>query len=89
MEFEFDSSKNEGNIAKHGIALTVAVDFEFATAKISRDTRRDYGEDRSVAYGFIADGLYAFVFTMRGEKMRLISLRKANQEERDRHHGQT
>jgi uncharacterized DUF497 family protein len=33
--------------------------------------------------------LYAFVFTMRGEKMRLISLRKANQEERDRHHGQT
>lgn len=74
---------------KHGIDLAAAVNFDFRTAQMSRDTRRNYGEERTVAYGFIGEHLHALVYTMRGPKMRLISLRKANQEETDRYHGQT
>jgi uncharacterized protein len=89
VAFEYDGDKHRSNIVKHGIGLNAAAAFKFDTAKISPDTRRDYGEERSMAYGFIGDMLYALVFTMRGSTMRLISLRKANSKERKRYHEQT
>jgi uncharacterized DUF497 family protein len=36
------------NIAKHGVDLGSAADFDFETAKTSPDTRRNYGEDRAL-----------------------------------------
>jgi len=87
VKIEFDSDKNKANIAKHGVDMAAAADFDFDTAKTWLDTRQNYGEDRTVALGFIAARLHVLVFTMRGRTVRAISLRKANHKERKAYHG--
>ena len=87
MKIEFDSAKNKANIAKHGVDMAAAADFDFETAKTWPDTRQSYGEDRTIALGFIADRLHVLVFTMR-RTVRVISLRKANNKERKAYHGE-
>ncbi|WP_338130968.1 BrnT family toxin [Cupriavidus gilardii] len=42
------------------------------------DERRQYGETRYIAYGPIGTRLHCLVFTIRGDTLRAISLRKAN-----------
>jgi uncharacterized DUF497 family protein len=51
------------------------------TARVVRDERRFYGEARFQAYGLIDDRLHVLAFTMRGDTLRAISLRKANSRE--------
>jgi uncharacterized protein len=89
VEFEFDGSKNQANIVKHGVDMAVAANFDLRTARISRDTRHDYGEERTIAVGYLGDVLHVLIFTMRGPKVRVISLRKASEKEREKFHGQT
>jgi uncharacterized DUF497 family protein len=88
MKLEFDSGKNKANIAKHGVDMAAAAGFDFDTAKTWLDTRENYGEDRTVALGFVAARLHVLVFTMRGRTGRAISLRKANHKERKAYHGE-
>jgi uncharacterized protein len=56
--------------------------FEFDTALVIIDDRRDYGEVRYRALGMIDHRLHALVFTGRTGKTRVISLRRANDRER-------
>jgi uncharacterized DUF497 family protein len=49
------------------------------------DLRRDYGEARYWAVGPIGGRLHVLAFTMRGQVLRAISLRKANERERRRY----
>lgn len=88
MKIEFDSAKNKANIAKHRVDMAAAADFDFETAKTWLDTRQSYGEDRTIALGFIAGRLHVLVFTMRERTVRVISLRKANSKERKAYHGE-
>jgi uncharacterized DUF497 family protein len=81
ISFSSDPAKNERNIAARGISFDAARDFDFATALIGEDDRRDYGEMREVAFGFIGERIHVLVFTMRGETCHVISLRKANKRE--------
>ena len=77
MDFEWDEAKNASNRAKHGVDFALALDFAWDRASIWPDDRRDYGEDRAIAYGEAADGqLYVIVFTWRGEAIRIISVRR-------------
>ena len=82
MEFEWDSDKNEANIDKHGL------DFEnviraFSEPMLKRlDDRRDYGEERWIALGKVDGLVIVAVFTDRAGKVRIISARKANANER-------
>jgi len=53
MEMEWDESKREGNLAKHGLDFAIAQEI-FADYFMERlDTRQDYGEDRWVVLGMI------------------------------------
>jgi uncharacterized protein len=79
---EFDPAKNAANIEKHGISLAAAEDFDLSAALITPDDRWDYGERRWQAIGRIGAHLYALVFTMRGMRLRAISLRRASPRER-------
>ena len=88
MSLSFDPAKNERNIAKRGISFEVAAEFEWDTALIVEDLRRDYGERRYQALGLIAGRLHALVFTPRASKVHVISLRKANQRETSRYEAQ-
>jgi hypothetical protein len=47
------------------------------------DARRDYGETRIVAVGEIRGLEFVCVYTPRGGRARVISLRRANRKERD------
>jgi uncharacterized DUF497 family protein len=82
VKIEFDSAKNKANLAKHGVDMAAAMDFDFETATTAVDNRRQYGEERIVALGLIGQRLYILVYTMRGKTLRVISLRKANAKER-------
>jgi uncharacterized protein len=80
MEYVWGEEKNEANKAKHGIDFE---DFEGFDEEplVSPDTRFDYGEARFVAFGPIDGRVHCLVYTIRGDKMRLIGLRKANAKE--------
>ncbi len=81
MELTYDHNKNLRNIAERKIAFNDAINFIWATASIIEDTRKDYGERRFRALGYIQERLHALVFTPRGSAIHVISLRKANTRE--------
>jgi len=78
---EFDPDKNEWNIRERGIDFLLVEHFDWDTAIIIEDVRRDYGEVRLRAMGMIADKLHVLVYTMRSDILRVISLRRANDRE--------
>jgi uncharacterized DUF497 family protein len=75
MKIEFDAAKDEANIAKHGVSLAAAAE----------DLRLEYGERRFNACAPLNGRLYAMCFTVRGDVIRVIGLRKANQREREKY----
>ena len=81
MNIEFDTAKDEANIAKHGVSLALAAEIEWTDVLCAPDSRCDYGELREIGFAVIAQRLYVVVFVQRGEVMRVISLRKANARE--------
>jgi uncharacterized protein len=85
MEYEWDAEKALANIAKHGVPFERVAQFEWDEAQIEEDDRRLYGERRFYALGMIEGRIHALIFTRRGEAVRVISLRKANDRERRRY----
>jgi uncharacterized DUF497 family protein len=78
MIFEWDEAKRIGNLAKHGVDFEAVRDFDWTTSTQSADRRWDYGEVRWQARGLIGARLHVLVFTWRGDRVRVISLRRAN-----------
>jgi uncharacterized DUF497 family protein len=85
VSITFDPEKNAINIAKHGISLARAEDMNMETAVIITDDRFDYGEVQYLAFGDIDGSSHCLVFTLRGNEVRAISLRRANRKEIKRH----
>jgi hypothetical protein len=89
VEIEFDPDKDEINRAKHGVSLALAADMDLGATLIEPDQRYPYGEARFQALGPISGRLYLLAFTMRGDTVRAISLRKANGREKRRYEQKT
>jgi uncharacterized protein len=85
VEIEFDSDKDQVNLAKHGISLAAAAQLDLNAALVVADERHDWGERRFRALGPIGGRLHVLAFTMRGGTLRAISLRKANPKEQRRY----
>ena len=81
MPISFDPRKNERNIAERGLSFELVEEFEWDSALVVEDVRRDYGERRFQALGMITGRLHALVFTPRAGLVHVISLRKANRRE--------
>jgi uncharacterized DUF497 family protein len=79
--YEWDEAKNAANVRKHGIGFELVRDFDWSVAVILPDRRSDYGEDRFLAYGRLRGKGYAVVFTPRGERTRIISIRRMHEKE--------
>ncbi len=77
-EISVDTAKNERNIFDRGLPFTLARDFEWESALIFRDDRRNYGEPRFKALGYIDGRLFVLVYTPRFPAIHVISLRTAN-----------
>ena len=85
MRFEWDEAKNEANIEKHGYDFNDAHEL-FASDRLSfLDDRKDYGERRFITLGYIGNRFVVAVYTQRSSgTIRIISLRKANNREKER-----
>lgn len=85
MKIEFDDAKSRRNARERDLPFDRAAEFEWETAIIVMDTRRDYGERRFRAMGMIGEKLHAMIFTPRPGGIRIISLRRANRREEKRY----
>ena len=85
--FEWDEAKCCRCFEMRGFDFSIVQDFDFASAVVIKDDRFAYGEPRFRAFGPIADRLFVVVFTPRGPRLRIISIRRANKRE-ERKHGQ-
>ena len=81
MEFEYDSKKSQINKEKHGI------DFEEAKRLFEDDNsfvvpaKNVSDEERYALIGRMDGKCYVAIFTFRGEKIRLISVRRCRKKE--------
>jgi uncharacterized protein len=81
-DFEWDDDKAEANLRKHKISfLEASRVFEDAFALVEQDFTEDYGEHRFLAIGLVNGLLVTVAYTERGERIRIISARKANADE--------
>lgn len=78
MRYEWDTDKARANLEKHGVLFEDVARFDWDSAIEAEDIRYDYGELRMQALGLIDNRLHVLVYTMRGNSVRVISLRKAN-----------
>ena len=81
MGFEFDPAKSAANLKKHGI------DFVAAQALWSDPDRLEIpalslDEPRTQVIGRIGDVVWSAFVTHRGERIRIISVRRARDEEK-------
>ena len=81
MPVTYDPAKSERNEATRGLAFSLAEGFDWSTALLVEDERKDYGERRYQALGMIGEDLHMLVFTPRDGAVHVISLRRANRRE--------
>ena len=86
-EFEWDDAKAAANLVKHKVSFEqgraafgdiFAVDYE--------DDRANYDEYRIILLGMVGDRLLSVAHTLRGDMVRIISVREAEPHERRRYH---
>jgi len=83
MNFEWDEAKNRRNIRKHGFDFADAEEMFRGPILVRPDTREDYGEERWIGIGMIQSRIAFVAFAaLREDTIRIISLRKADHEER-------
>lgn len=84
MRITYDSVKRDATLAERGL------DFEDATHVFAgitvdvEDTRQDYGEQRMICYGWLANRMVVVGYTPRGAARHIFSMRKANEREQTR-----
>jgi uncharacterized protein len=84
MEFEWDLVKEESNLHKHGISFVAAARVLESQRVVIVPSDRS-GERRWLAIGMNSGDqrIIAVVYTMRGERYRIISARRARKNEED------
>jgi len=81
VRISFDTQKNERNLRERGLSFEDVAHFNFQTALVHTDERREYGEVRYVAVGLLHDRLHVLCFTEEADGIRVISFRRANDRE--------
>ena len=80
MEFEFDESKSQANKSKHGIDFVEAQALWMDESFVEIPARTE-DEPRFVVVGMISGRYWSAITTYRGERVRLISVRRSRVEE--------
>jgi uncharacterized protein len=85
VQFDFDPEKDAANRTKHGLGLSQFPGFDPGTDLTIADVRQDFGEPRYRSFGRV-DGIgYMIAFTVREDRIRLISFRRAHEKEMQRY----
>jgi uncharacterized DUF497 family protein len=85
MLLEFDEAKSARNLEERGIGFERFADMDLTRSISREDTRVEYGERCIGLVGPIGGRLHVAVITYRGERVRVISLRRANSREERRY----
>jgi len=80
MEFEFDKRKSESNKKKHGIDFTEAQAL-WDDPDLLEIPARTTDEPRFLIVGRIKAMHWSAIVTLRGERIRIISVRRSRKEE--------
>jgi uncharacterized DUF497 family protein len=85
LQFEWHGAKAEANLQAHGVSFDLAKTvFKDPFAVERLDDREDYGEARFVLIGMAEGNVVLFVaYTGREDRIRIISARRATQNEQD------
>ncbi len=78
---EWDQNKNIVNIKKHDIDFCDAWIIFDSPMLRKKDYRRNYGEERWIALGKLQYLTVVVIYTHRSDKIRIISIRRANRHE--------
>ena len=82
MRISYDPAKRQKTLDERGL------DFEDAPAVFNgltfevEDTRRDYGETRTLCFGYLAGRMIVIGYTEREAVRHIFSMRKANEREK-------
>ncbi len=82
IKLEWDENKNNANIKVHGIDFSDGWRI-FENPMLKKvDNRKDYGEERWIGLGKLDTAVIVIVYTNRNGVLRIISIRRANRNER-------
>jgi uncharacterized protein len=84
MRITYDPVKREKTLADRGLDFADAeIVFAGVTVEIE-DTRKNYGETRTICFGLLEGRMVVIGYTPRGTDRRIFSMRKANDREQTR-----
>jgi uncharacterized DUF497 family protein len=82
MTFEFDQNKSFSNKEKHGIDFHEAQHLWLDSERVILQARTT-GESRYLMVARFKDVYWSVVYTHRGDKIRIISVRKSRENEKE------
>lgn len=83
MKIEYDATKRLRTLEARGLDFESAAELFDGFHLVRTDDRKDYGEPRYVMLGAIGGTAIVCVWTPRGDAIRVISMRIADEEERN------
>ncbi len=87
VEIEYDAVKRAVILENRGLDFSDAGKVLTGPALTYQDVRRDYGEERWITVGLLNSRMVIVVWTPRGTKYRIVSMRKANVREQEKFAG--
>jgi uncharacterized DUF497 family protein len=85
VKISYDPDKRERTLAERGLDFDDAAEVFAGTTIEFVDDRRDYGEVRWISLGLLRGRMVVLVWTARGDARHVISMRKANEREQEKH----
>lgn len=85
MELEWDEVKRQWTKDNRRLDFADVDSIDPASLVTERDERYDYGEVRFSSFGYLSGTLVNFCWTPRRGRIRVISMRKANDRERKKY----
>lgn len=85
MELEWDEVKRQQTLALRQMDFADVALIDAASLVTEEDTRHNYGEVRFSSYAYLDETLINFCWTPRNGRIRIISMRKANDRERKKY----
>jgi uncharacterized DUF497 family protein len=82
VDFEFDDSKSQSNLAKHGLNFVDAQELWTDPDRVEIPARIE-DEPRFLVIGKIAQKNWSAIITYRENRIRIISVRRSRKEEVD------
>ena len=83
MNFTWDEPKRQANLKKHGLDFADAEKVFSGPMALFEDQREDYGEQRMIGIGQLEYLVVLIVHVETDEQIRIISMRKADNDETD------